>query len=861
MAGGDLTASSVGSKSATDLTPRGDMSNHSRMFLDAEGLVSPKLTKAVPATAMAAGVSIKRPRGRPAGSKNKPKPPIIITRDSANALRAHAMEVGNGCDICESLANFARRRQSGIYILSGTGCVMNVTLRQPATSGAIVTLHGRFEILSLLGSILPPPAPPGITGLTIYLAGPQGQVVGGGVVGSLISSGSVVIMAASFMNATFDRLPLDDDEVSAAAHNQHHLNNHQYHNLHHADLSNLYGIPQNLLSNGAFRKWFELESKWSLDPLSHLEVGMIILHLTTLITAGLMKNNNSSIADDRSASGSNKMKKTENHKNHFNRDVTPGTELWTDGLICAFEFVRGRRKTSRTKYGPKIQSTQQIEREDLNKHELRYGPTDASAPKMNRSNMLEPASFVELGRSETFPLDDYTDTVNHHSGHFHSMERFPGNQWIPIGWSRISELVQTVQADASWASQPIELTDDEDDLSVADVAAPYWEPPAGPTWWCHVAAGHQFVDTWLTNAEWLHPAISIALRDESRLISERMKHLLYEVPVRVAGGLLFELLGQSAGDPTVDEDDIPVVLRSWQARKFLITALHIKGSASNINVLGIAEVQELLAAGGMNAPRTVHEVIAHLACRLSRWDDRLFRKSIFGEADEVELKFMNRRNLEDMNLFSIILNQEIRRLSRQVIRVKWSLHAREEIVFELLQHLRGTAAKNLLEGVRKSTREMIGEQEAVRGRLFTIQDVMQGTVRAWLQDRSLRVTHNLAVFGGCGLVLSIITGLFGINVDGIPGSDNTPYAFGLFAALLLVLGVVLIGVGLLSLGLKEPVNEERVEVRKLELKELVKMFQHEAETHAQVRQDYSRRNLTPTSGERLQDGTPYFLIG
>ena len=69
----------------------------------------------------------------------------------------------------------------------------------------------------------------------------------------------------------------------------------------------------------------------------------------------------------------------------------------------------------------------------------------------------------------------------------------------------------------------------------------------------------------------------------------------------------------------------------------------------------------------------------------------------------------------------------------QVIRVKWSLHAREEIVFELLQHLKGNVARSLLEGIRKSTREMIEEQEAVRGRLFTIQDVMQSTVRAWLQ--------------------------------------------------------------------------------------------------------------------------------
>ena len=65
--------------------------------------------------------------------------------------------------------------------------------------------------------------------------------------------------------------------------------------------------------------------------------------------------------------------------------------------------------------------------------------------------------------------------------------------------------------------------------------------------------------------------------------------------------------------------------------------------------------------------------------------------------------------------------------------MKWSLHARDEIVFELLQHLNGNATRYLLEGILKSSRAMIEEQEAVRGRLFTIQDVMQGTVRAWLQ--------------------------------------------------------------------------------------------------------------------------------
>ena len=87
-----------------------------------------------------------------------------------------------------------------------------MTLRQPASpAGSVVTLHGRFEILSLTGTVLPPPAPPGAGGLSIFLSGGQGQVVGGAVVGPLMASGPVVLMAASFANAVFERLPLDEE--------------------------------------------------------------------------------------------------------------------------------------------------------------------------------------------------------------------------------------------------------------------------------------------------------------------------------------------------------------------------------------------------------------------------------------------------------------------------------------------------------------------------------------------------------------------------------------------------------------------------------------------------------------------------
>jgi predicted DNA-binding protein with PD1-like motif len=122
------------------------------------------------------------------------------------------MEVANGSDIQESITNFATKKQRGVCILSGSGTVTNVTLKQPASPASVVSLQGRFEILSLSGSILPPPAPPAASGLTIYLAGGQGQVVGGSVVGPLIAAGPVVIMAASFGNAAYERLPLEEEE-------------------------------------------------------------------------------------------------------------------------------------------------------------------------------------------------------------------------------------------------------------------------------------------------------------------------------------------------------------------------------------------------------------------------------------------------------------------------------------------------------------------------------------------------------------------------------------------------------------------------------------------------------------------------
>ncbi|KAK7311713.1 hypothetical protein RJT34_10020 [Clitoria ternatea] len=159
---------------------------------------------------------VRRPRGRPPGSKNKPKPPVIITRDPEPAMSPYILEVSGGNDVVEAIAQFSRRKNMGICVLTGSGAVANVTLRQPSTTpGATVTFHGRFDILSVSATFLPTqsgasPAVP--NGFAISLAGPQGQIVGGLVAGGLMAAGTVFIIAASFNNPAYHRLPPPEEE-------------------------------------------------------------------------------------------------------------------------------------------------------------------------------------------------------------------------------------------------------------------------------------------------------------------------------------------------------------------------------------------------------------------------------------------------------------------------------------------------------------------------------------------------------------------------------------------------------------------------------------------------------------------------
>ncbi|TYG73783.1 hypothetical protein ES288_D04G129600v1 [Gossypium darwinii] len=114
----------------------------------------------------------------------------------------HVVTVNPGEDVAGKILSFSQNGPRGICILSANGAVSNVTIRQPGSSGGILTYEGRFEILSLTGSFTVSDTGGGKSrtgGLSVSLAGPDGRVIGGGLAGILVAASPIQIVVGSFM--------------------------------------------------------------------------------------------------------------------------------------------------------------------------------------------------------------------------------------------------------------------------------------------------------------------------------------------------------------------------------------------------------------------------------------------------------------------------------------------------------------------------------------------------------------------------------------------------------------------------------------------------------------------------------------
>ncbi|KAL6183886.1 hypothetical protein ACLB2K_045296 [Fragaria x ananassa] len=145
--------------------------------------------------------STKKARGRPPGSTNTKKHQMEALGPAGMGFTPHIITVKAGEDISSKIMSFSQNGPRAVCILSATGAISNVTLRQPATSGGTVTYEGRFEILSLCGSFLLSENSGQRSrtgGLSVSLSSSDGRVLGGSVAGLLTAACPVQVVVGSF---------------------------------------------------------------------------------------------------------------------------------------------------------------------------------------------------------------------------------------------------------------------------------------------------------------------------------------------------------------------------------------------------------------------------------------------------------------------------------------------------------------------------------------------------------------------------------------------------------------------------------------------------------------------------------------
>ncbi|KAJ4971986.1 hypothetical protein NE237_005085 [Protea cynaroides] len=127
----------------------------------------------------------------------------LVVNSAGGNFTPHVVTIHTGEDVAAKIFSFVQKGPRAICILSANGAISNVTIRQPGSSGGILTYEGRFEILSLSGSFAITEAG-GVRsrtgGLSVSLAGPDGRVIGGGVAGLLMAASPIQVVVGSFMS-------------------------------------------------------------------------------------------------------------------------------------------------------------------------------------------------------------------------------------------------------------------------------------------------------------------------------------------------------------------------------------------------------------------------------------------------------------------------------------------------------------------------------------------------------------------------------------------------------------------------------------------------------------------------------------
>lgn len=260
--------------------------------------------------------------------------------------------------------------------------------------------------------------------------------------------------------------------------------------------------------------------------------------------------------------------------------------------------------------------------------------------------------------------------------------------------------------------------------------------------WVHLDANMPETREWLEKEiSYLDPFITEALlADETR---PRM--------TQVGNGVLLILRGVNLNENADPEDMVSI--RLWIDQHRIISVRRRKLKAA-------WDIEEKLKAG--NGPRDSGEFISMLTARLfARMEPTL--TSLDDNTDLVEEKILESANSE--------LREDIVHIRKQAIIFRRYMAPQRDAISQLrscdLEWLSDLHKRHLQESLNHVTR-YVEDLDAVRERAQIVKDELANI----LADRLNKNMYVLSVIAAIFLPLGFLTGLLGINVGGIPGTES-----------------------------------------------------------------------------------------
>lgn len=287
-----------------------------------------------------------------------------------------------------------------------------------------------------------------------------------------------------------------------------------------------------------------------------------------------------------------------------------------------------------------------------------------------------------------------------------------------------------------------------------------WTPEQGLLW-LHLDYDSQKVHRWLTEKSGINPITQESLLDEGT----RPRGILSD------DGLLLILRGVNC-NPGADPEDM-VALRMLFTENRIITLRHRR-------VMAIQDIHEAIISG--KGPTTAGDFLIMIAGRIAdRMNDVI--ADIEDRVDELEDSILTEESYE--------LRPKLADLRRQSISLRRYISPQRDVLARL-QHDRISWLDEVdlvhLREIAERTARFVEDIDSARERAAITQEELNSR----LSEQLNKAMYTLSIVAAIFLPLGLLTGLLGINVGGIPGTENK-WAFAVVTIFLIAIAVVLIG--------------------------------------------------------------------